>query len=267
MGSKEVTFATPAPDMSNREIGKMGSPRIVRSGRPKRGAKDELMTVGWFHYVRLSLAERTAGAVARRVQNYFDTKGLVTEHVRSKRWYRYRDGVESPDANTLRLVDELAPGSAIFFSNGPWDLWLLLWRDRSHRWDQEAAQRLFTVKSNEIDSDWLLRAVGMWITRFELAKVGATDSLLDGFYEAIHWALCRENLKKPLLQLGLWDLLVATIRERERENLRFDLVKLCELEAAALKSGMVDPLQAYLEDPVGFFYRVSREMLEAECSS
>jgi len=267
MGPKEVTFATPAPDMSNREIGKMGSPRIVRSGRPKRGAKDELMTVGWFHYVRLSLAERTAGAVARRVQNYFDTKGLVTEHVRSKRWYRYRDGAESPDANTLRLVDELAPGSAIFFSNGPWDLWLLLWQNRGHRWDQEAAQRLFAVKSDDIDSDWLLRAVGMWITRFELAKAGATDNLLDGFYEAIHLALRRDNLKKPLLELGLWDLLVATIRERERENLRFDSVKLGELEATALASGVADPLRTYLEDPVGFFYRVSRETLETECSS
>lgn len=267
MGPKEVTFATPAPDMSNREIGKTGSPGIVRSGRPKRGAKDKLMTVGWFHYVRLSLGETTTGAVARRVQTYCDAKGWVTEHVFSKRWYRYRDGAESPDAKTLSRVEELAPGSAIFFSNGPWDLWLLLWQNRGHRWDQEAAQQLFAVKSDDIDSDWLLKAVGMWITRFELVQVGAADNLLDGFYEAIHIALCRDNLKKPLLELGLWDLLVATIRERERENLRFDPVKLCELEATALKSGVADPLRAYLEDPLGFFYRVSREMLEAECSS
>lgn len=256
MGLKEVTFATPAPDMSKRKIGKSGSPGIVRSGRPKRGAKDELMTVGWFHYVRLSLAEMTAGAVARRVQNYFDAKGLVTEHVRSKRWYRYRDGVESPDANTLRLVDELAPGSAVFFSNGPWDLWPLLWQSRSRRWDQDAAQRLFAVKGNDIDSVWLLGAVGMWMTRLDLAKAGAAENLLDGFYEAIHLALCRENLKKPLSELGVWDLLVATIRERERENLRFDLVKLGELEATALESGVADPLRTYLEDPVGFFHRV-----------
>lgn len=267
MGLKEVIFSTPAPDMSHRESRKKDSLSIVRSGRPKRGAKDKLMTVGWYHYVRLSLGETTTGAVARRVQTFFDTKELVTEHVQSKRWYRYRDGAESPDANTLRMVEELAPGSANFFSNGPWDLWLLLWQDRSHRWDQEAAQRLFDVKSDDIDSDWLLRAVGLWATRFELIKVGAMDNLLDGFYEAIHLALNSDKLKIPLLELGLWELLVAIIQERERENLRFDPAKLRELEAAALGNVEIDPLQEYLDDPIGFLRRVSRITLETECSS
>lgn len=257
MGPKEVTFATPASDMPNRERGKTSVQTIIRSGRPKRGVKDVLMAVGWFHYVRLSLCETTTGAVARRVQTFFDTKGLVTEHVRSKRWYRYRDGSESPDANTLRLVEELAPGSAAFFRNGPWDLWVLMWQRRNHRWDQEAAQWLFTVQEGEIGSSWLMRAVEMWLARSELVKAGAADDLLDGFYEAIHLALNSENLKRPLLELGLWEHLVATIREREQENLRFDPVKSVEIKAVGLGSGLTDSLRAYIEDPVGFFRRVT----------
>lgn len=71
----------------------------------------------------------------------------------------------------------------------------------------------------------------------------------------------------PLLELGLWELLVATIQERERENLRFDPAKLRELEAAALENIIVDPLQEYLDDPIRFLRRVSRVTLEAECSS
>jgi len=265
MGPKPVTFATPEPDMSNRELGGTGSPRNMRFGRPKRGVKDKLMTIGWFHFVRLSLCETTTGAVARRVQTYFDTKGVVTEHVQSKRWYRYRDGAESPDVNTLRRVEELAPGSAVFFRNGPWDLWQVMWQDRDHRWDPGAAEHLFSVQVEEINSNWLLRAVGLWISRSEVAKIGGADALLDGFYDAVHLALSRENLKRPLVELGLWDCLVAAICEREQENLRFDPVKLVEIEAAALGSGLTDPISAYIADPVGFLCQVAAmTMTEAE---
>jgi hypothetical protein len=119
MGPKEMSFATPAPDMSNRQVGPFVITIGKRSGRPKRSERDEIKTTAWFHFVHISLGEKTPGAVARRAQAHFDARGMTSNHVLSKRWYRYRDGLETPDANTLKLIDEVAPGSLDFFQTGP----------------------------------------------------------------------------------------------------------------------------------------------------
>jgi hypothetical protein len=148
MGSKNMSFATPAPDMSNREICALNVCSGRRGGRPKRGAKDKIQSIAWYNFVRLSLGKETAGAVAALVQAHFDGLGMTTNHAMSKRWYRYRDGLETPNVQTLQGVDLIAPGSAEFFEVGPFELWLSIWSDRRPIWNDEFAELLVSAPLN-----------------------------------------------------------------------------------------------------------------------
>ncbi|MES2758098.1 MAG: hypothetical protein V4693_12050 [Pseudomonadota bacterium] len=252
-----MSFATPAPDMSNRQTGPFVSTIGKRIGRPKRTERDEIQTVAWFHFVRIALGETAPGAMAKRAQTHFDARGVTSNHVLSKRWYRYRDGLETPDAHTLKLVDEIAPGSLDFFQAGPGDLWLALWAYRIERWSEDAAERLLDVREGEIDFLWLTRLIATWTKRAELVGSGVPGTFVDGFYEAIFMALNRSGIKAPLEQFGVWARLVEIITHREAEHLRCDVMKARELHAVAIECGIGNAIETYVKNPLGFLHAAS----------
>jgi hypothetical protein len=259
MGPKEMSFATPVPDMSNEQTKACVSTIGKRTGRPKRGERDAVQTVAWFHFVRISLGVKTSGAVAKCAQAHFDAKGMTTNHVLSKRWYRYRDGLETPDSTTLKLINDVAPGSLDFFQAGPGDLWLAMWTSPIKRWSEDAAERLLTVTDGERNFRWLSMLVATWSKRAELVSSGVPGTFVDGFYEAIHLALNRTSIKEPLEQFGVWSRLVEIVTGREAEHLRFDLMKACELCAVGVAYGIDNALDSYVKNPLGFLRIVATQ--------
>lgn len=214
--------------------------------------RDELQTISWFHFVRLTLGETAPGAIAKRAQIYFDGRGIESNHCLSKRWYRYRDGLETPNASTLKLVDEIAPGSLDFFHAGPGDLWHAMWPDRIERWSEDHAEQLFTITQEEMDFVWLSKLILTWTKRAELVSSGVPGTLVDGFYEAIHVALNRVSIKESLKELGVWSRLVDIITSREAYFLRCDWAKSSELHAVAVGCGIEDAVETYVGNPLRF---------------
>lgn len=259
MPLKDMTFATPAPDVMTPRAAKMDAvARSKRTGRPKRGARHELSTIAWFNYVRIGLGQAAVSGVAKQVQQHVESRGLTSDHVGSKRWYRYRDGKDTPDATTLKLVDELVPGSCDFLNSGPLNLWQAVWDEPVPAWDEDLADGLLRIHIDDVDFSWFVKIVAMWSKRAALAKLGVAEKLTDGFYEAVHIGLNHANVKTLLIELGIWTKFLTLVRAYEAQSIRLDVKKTCEIRAVANDWQTGDAVTSYLDDPVGFAIRANK---------
>ena len=99
----------------------------------------------------------------------------------------------------------------------------------------------------------------MWSKRAALAKLGVAEKLTDGFYEAVHIGLNHANVKTPLAELGIWTKFLALVRSYEAESIRLDVKKTCEIRAVASDWRTRDAVTCYLDDPVNFVIRASKD--------
>lgn len=247
-----MCFATPSPDMTNRLPKHKVSGRVrAKTGRPSNGEPERIRTIAWFHAVAISLTEHRPGTIGRRMQNEANARSLEVNHDTSKRWNRYAKGEETPSVQTLRFVNEVAPGTAEAYLHGPSDLWTALWGERDLHLHEEDVTALFSADPEDVDMTWLSRAVIAWRHRAALIRFGAFDHLVDGLYEAIFFGLHQQRVKLDLSRLGVWDLVCKAIMDAEQLNLLRDPRKHQELEAVG-RHFSENPIQFYLSNPVGF---------------
>lgn len=84
------------------------------------------------------------------------------------------------------------------------------------------------------------------------------QDLWTGSTTVYTWHSTCQMQEGPLEELGVWSYLLQFLIIRESENLRYDVVKACEIRVVGSILGLRAPVDFYLNDPVGFFKRRSR---------
>lgn len=269
-GGEIVSFNTPAPDMTNRQIWPAPADRRsaeilvfgksrTKVGRPRRG-KDEvermkIKTTAWFYAVANSLGEATAipTRIGRRMQLLAEAAGdYVSNHEESKRWCSYKKG-QPPATSTVEFVETVAPGTSEIFLNGPAGLWNALWGNvDAVDLPEEAAEFLFDVLPHTFDLTWLAALVMAWRKRADASKFGWSGKATDGFYEAVTFALNQTTIKTQLEAFHVWSHVREAVRAQEQGQLLHDMGKVQEIFAVG-SCFTKKPIQDYLDDPQEFF--------------
>jgi hypothetical protein len=120
----------------------------MRTKRPPlKLARDRLSTIAWIHAVRSSAA--ITDGVPPNIDSLGLQKALVRKHRkrfrslhRSHRIRDYFSGRTTPGSSTLRLFEQVYPGSREVFEHGP---------DRSHLWDATFCRDPESAKSVSFD--------------------------------------------------------------------------------------------------------------------
>lgn len=252
-----MSFATPIPDMSNRAPrNRVAGAGRMKVGRPVNDDAYRIRTVAWFNAVANGLDERRPGTIGGRMQDEADARSLHANHSTSKRWYRYAKGTEGPESDTLDFVNEVVPGTAQVFQDGPADIWTALWTEFAPQFDEDEVAARLSMATDQVDALWLSKVIISWRNRAAVMRFGSFDNLIDGLYEAVFLGLNHQETE--LRRLGVWELLCENITNTERINLRADPRKLAEIEAVGRRFSD-DPVEFYLSKPLEFALTAMKE--------
>ena len=259
-GTNLMNFMTASQYIKNREpkcvvLGKSG--KVGRRSRPKN---ERIRTIAWFNTIRLALEVNTPTSVGAKIQSVSDVlgpKGWSGDIKDPSLWSRYAKGNVTPNNGKLSFINNIVPGSIDLFLSGPSSLWDALWGDNVYQLQYEDIEELIQINPNEIDLNWLSRAIRIWRKRADIASSGALNNFPDGLYEAIAIALTLPAVKLPLEELKVLDAISLEIRLMEAENISSDFEKIQEIKMMGHNFLKLDnPIESYLLEPVDFFKKI-----------